>query len=159
MICEGVVLFACVVVVVVLLYCASLEQAAKSWNMVGIVTCYWLGSLGVESWWGQDFLHPSRLALGPTQPPTWWVLSLFPGVLWPVHGINHPPSSGTKFKGKLGLSVYSLSGSVVWVPEIKWPGHYVDHLLPSRAVELCQYFFCMLSWCGQRWLLSFSVCW
>jgi hypothetical protein len=41
-------------------------------SVVGIVTRYGLHRLGIESWWGLDFLHPSRLALQPTQ----WVLGL-----------------------------------------------------------------------------------
>jgi len=32
------------------------------------VTDYRLDGPGIESWWGEIFL-PSRLALGPTQPP------------------------------------------------------------------------------------------
>jgi len=36
---------------------------------VGIATGYGLDGLGIESQWGRDFLHMSRLALGPTQPP------------------------------------------------------------------------------------------
>ena len=84
MVCEGLVLFV-YLVLVVLLYCASmvkstLERATKVWSIVGIVTCYGLDSLGINSWWGQDFLYPSKLALGLTQPPTWWILGLFPGV-------------------------------------------------------------------------------
>jgi hypothetical protein len=35
---------------------------------VGIVTFYRLDSPGIKSWWGQDFLHTSRLALEPTHP-------------------------------------------------------------------------------------------
>jgi hypothetical protein len=47
-------------------------------SAVGIATRYGLEGLGIESRWGRDFLHPSRPALGPTQPPIKWVLSLFP---------------------------------------------------------------------------------
>ena len=36
---------------------------------VSIATRYDLDGPGLESWWGRDFPHPSRLALGPTQPP------------------------------------------------------------------------------------------
>ena len=37
-------------------------------SIVGIANGYGLDGLGIESWWGRDFLHLSRAALGPTQP-------------------------------------------------------------------------------------------
>ena len=38
-------------------------------SVVGIATGYGLDGPGIESRWGRDFLHLSRSALGPTQPP------------------------------------------------------------------------------------------
>jgi len=43
-------------------------------SIVGIATCYGLDGPGIESRRGQDILHLSRPALGPTQPPIPWVL-------------------------------------------------------------------------------------
>ena len=38
-------------------------------SSVGIATRYGLDGPGIESWWGRYILHPSRPAVGLTQPP------------------------------------------------------------------------------------------
>ena len=42
-------------------------------SAVSIATCYRLDGPGIESQWGRDFPHSSRLASEPTQPPIQWV--------------------------------------------------------------------------------------
>jgi len=75
-----------------------------------MVTCYGLDGPGIESWWGRDFPHLSRLALGPTQPPIEWVPGLFPGVEWLGRGIDHPPPSRAEVKERVELYLFSASG-------------------------------------------------
>ena len=45
-------------------------------STVGIAPAYRLGGPGIESQWGWDFLHLSRPALRPIQPPVQWVPGL-----------------------------------------------------------------------------------
>jgi len=90
-------------------------------SIVSIATCYGLDSPGIASWWGRDFLHPSRLALGPTQPPVQWVLGHSKGgrgVKWQGCGIGHPPPSSAKVKEGVELYIYSTSGPL-W-PVLGW---------------------------------------
>ena len=48
-------------------------------SSIGIATRYGLDGPGIESRWGRDSPHQSRLALGPTLPPIQWVPGLSRG--------------------------------------------------------------------------------
>jgi len=83
---------------------------ADSDSSVGIVIRYGLDGPGIESWCTQDFSHPSRSALEPTQLPVQWVPRLSPGIKWVERGVDHPPTSRAEVKETLQLSLYSPSG-------------------------------------------------
>ena len=68
-------------------------------SSVGIATLYGLDGPGIEPWWGRDFPHPFRPAVGPTQPPIQWVL-----------GVDHLSTSSAEVKERARLYLYSPSG-------------------------------------------------
>jgi hypothetical protein len=65
-----------ILVLYVILYINYTWEVGRD-SVVGIETGYGLAGLGIESRWGRDFLQPSRLALGPTQPPIQCAPGLF----------------------------------------------------------------------------------
>jgi hypothetical protein len=60
-----------------------------------------------KSRWVQYFPHPSRPALGPTQPPVQWVKGLFSR---PGRGVDHTPPSSAEVKESVQLYLYTLLG-------------------------------------------------
>ena len=59
---------------------------------------------------GRDFPHPSRPALGPTQPPTQWLPGVTAEVKRPGSGVDHPPPSRAEVKERVELYICSPSG-------------------------------------------------
>jgi hypothetical protein len=66
-------------------------------SAVGVATRYGMDGPGIDSRCGRDFLHPSRPALGPTQPPIQWVPGLSRGKTAGA-GVYHPPHLAPRLK-------------------------------------------------------------
>ena len=79
-------------------------------RVVCIATGYGLDGPGIESRWERDFPHPSRPALGATQPPVQWVPCLSRGKERP--GCDADPShpSGAVGHDRVELYLYSPCG-------------------------------------------------
>ena len=79
-------------------------------SSVGLAINYGLDGPGIESRSGQDFPHPSRPALGPTQPSIQWVPGLSPEIKRPGRDVDHWPPSSAEVKERVELDLYSSSG-------------------------------------------------
>jgi hypothetical protein len=79
-------------------------------SSVGIAVGYELDGPGIESRWGRDFPHPSRPALGPTQPPIQLLTSLFPGDKAAGALCCPPTPYCPEVKGRVELYLYYPSG-------------------------------------------------
>ena len=72
-------------------------------NVVGLATRHRLHGLGIESRWGRGVTHPTRPALGPTQPPVQWASDHFLSGKRPGRGVGHSPSSSAEVKERVEL--------------------------------------------------------
>ena len=79
---------------------------------VGIATRYGLDGPGIESRWEQDFRHPSRPALGPTQHPIQCVPGISPEVKRQGRSVEHPPPSSAEVEGR--VEVYISHSGPSW---------------------------------------------
>ena len=59
---------------------------------------YGLEGPGIESQWGRDVPHPSRPALGPSQPLVQWEKVSYPGIKRQGRGVDHTPHLGPRLK-------------------------------------------------------------
>jgi hypothetical protein len=84
-------------------------------NVIGIATRFEIDGPGIEFWWGRDFPHLSRTALGSTSPLHNGYQFSLPKVSRPCRGFNHPPPSSTEVKERVQLCLYSPSLSAWWV--------------------------------------------
>ena len=101
-------------------------------NAVGIATCYGLDGPGLESRLRRDFLQPSRLGLGPTQPPIQWVPGLSRGESSRGVVLTTPPPSSTEVKERVELYLYCPSGPS-W-PVLGWLYLYLITLHSAKNI-------------------------
>jgi hypothetical protein len=78
--------------------------------VVGIVTLHGLDGPRIQSRWGRDFPHPSRLAVGPTLLPVQWIPGLFPEGKASGAWCCHLPPSSVEVKDRVEPYLYSASG-------------------------------------------------
>ena len=106
-------------------------------NSVRIATTLGLDGPEIESRWKRNLPHPSRPALGITQPPVQWVPGFFPG--GKAAGAWHWPftPSSAEVKERVQLYFYSPSGPSFQV--VGWtlaflPCHWISSLFVSAAL-------------------------
>ena len=77
-------------------------------SSVGMATLYGLNGPGIESRWGRDLPHPTRLGTGATQPLIKWGDERQEG------GLDHPPHLMPRLKKELS---YTSTAHL----DLRWP--------------------------------------
>ena len=88
-------------------------------SSVGIATRYELHGPGIETRWEARFSAPVHTSPGAHPSSCTMGTGSLPGVKRPGRGVDHPPSSRTEVKGRVGLYIFSFSGPS-W-PVLGWP--------------------------------------
>jgi hypothetical protein len=122
-------------------------------RIVGTATRYSKSGIPV----GQDFLHSSRVVLGPIQPVVQWAPDLFPESKQAGHCVNNPPQSSPKVKERVELYLYFPSGPswpvLGWSSPLPLPCFGLLRCLVLVPEYLCT--FCVV----KTWnILGLSVC-
>ena len=87
-------------------------------SIIGIATRYGLDGPGIESRWGARFSAPVHTGRGTHPASCTTGTGSFPGIKRPGRGVDRPPPTSAKFKERVELYLYSLSGPS-W-PVIGW---------------------------------------
>jgi hypothetical protein len=114
-------------------------------SSVGTATDYELDGPGIESWWGRDFSHTSRQALGPTPPPVHWGPAFSRGYRRPRRGADHPTPPSAEIENEESYSSTPPLGPG-W-PVIGWPlpylfssqhlADFIRSMYPSSKLCIC----------------------
>jgi len=118
-------------------------------SSVGIATRCGLDGPRIESRWGRDFPHPSRSALGPTQPPIQLVLGPSPGGKVAGRGVDHPPPSSAEVKERVKLYLYSPPGPSWPVLGRTLPSLFTFNKATVFLLVTC-HFFSLFSTCSYK---------
>ena len=110
--------------------CSFFHVASRD-SLVGIETRYGLDGPGIESWWGWDFPHLSRPALGPIKLPIQWVPCLSWGWRRPGRDVDQLLLLEPRLK-RVEVYHYSPSGPswhvLGWTVPLHLPFHVVSSI-------------------------------
>ena len=100
-------------------------------SVVGIASGYGLDGPGIESRWGRDIPHMSRLAQGLTQPPVQWAPGLFRGEERPGRDSDpSPPSSAVVKKEWSYTFTPPMDRTACTEPQCLYKGAFYLYLYP-----------------------------
>ena len=103
--------------------------------------------------------HPSRPALGPTQPPIRWVPGLPSGLMRPERGVDHPTLCSTEVKERVQLHpTFSLSLSLfLWALNACFKGNFINKTPTVTFCGKLQGVFVLIK-CSYRCSVEENIC-